>query len=163
MKKKVVLLLSMVVLFFSAKSQLVALSVGPDVAISAGKLKDGYSVGVGGTVKGEVGIPLIGRITAQSGYINFFGKNDVKDMGLVPLKFGLQYKLPVIPIYVEPQAGVDMWKPKGEDNSNSFAYAFNAGIRGASVDLSGRYEGSKISGQRVHFWGIRLAWRFGLL
>ncbi|MDE1192879.1 MAG: hypothetical protein PW786_12165 [Arachidicoccus sp.] len=148
-------------IFKSAKAQVITIGVGPDVAITSGKLKNLYSVGVGGTVKGEVKLAPV-SVTVQSGYLRFIGKDKRKDIGQVPIKFGLHYKFLSLPLYIEPQAGVDKWVSSG-NSSTPFAYAFNLGVKGGSVDLSARYEGTKIGGEQVHFWGIRLAWYFGLL
>ena len=154
------------------------LSVGPEVGIPVGSLSDGYNFNLGGSVQIDIPIAQHLYITANTGYNNFFVKDELKQAGghhlqLIPAKVGLKY-FPVGDVfYVQAEAGASFLVNKTDlqaDKSTAFVYAPQIG---ALVKLSPRnyldigfrwesmskfYDGGSYS----NFLGLRVAYAFGL-
>ena len=153
----------------------IRLSVGADAGIPLGSLKNNYEWNLGGSLQGD--FPILKDqlyATLNSGYNNFFNKNDspLSNLHLIPVKAGLKYFL-VRSVYIQGEAGAAFVTDKntlGTDKSAAFVYApqagvlFNLGGRNY-IDAGVRFEGtSKLytGGGANDFLGLRVAYEFGL-
>ena len=159
----------------------VILSVGVDAGIPTGNLNNSYNWNLGGSVQAD--IPVIQNklfVTANAGYNNIFGKNNIGGTGLdatniqlLPVKAGLKY-FPVSHFYIQGEAGAAFLLNKsdlGDNKSAAFVYAPQVGVQfplsGRSyLDAGVRYEStanfSSVNNDKVNFIGLRLAYAFDL-
>jgi len=151
-------------------------SIGVETGIPAGSLNYAYKWNLGGSIQAD--IPVIEQlyVTVNAGYNNIFVDKDVapasQDIHLIPAKAGLKYFiLPVV--YVQGEAGVAFLTNKSrldDSKSAAFVYAPQAGILfpvGDSqfIDAGLRFESnSKFTegGKKSNFFGLRLAYAFGI-
>ncbi|MDP9076649.1 MAG: outer membrane beta-barrel protein [Bacteroidota bacterium] len=159
----------------------VILSIGVDAGIPTGKLSDSYNWNIGGSVQADLPVAQNLFVTLNAGYNSIQGKNNIGGTGidapniqLLPVKAGLKYF--VIPnFYVQGEAGAAFLLNKSDlaDNkSAAFVYAPQIGYQfplgGKSfIDAGVRYEAStkfnsEVSDSKVNFFGLRVAYAFGL-
>ncbi|MDB4918679.1 outer membrane beta-barrel protein [Mucilaginibacter sp.] len=171
----------------STSSNGVILSVGVDAGIPTGKLSDSYNWNIGGSVQADIPVAQNLFVTVNAGYNSIQGKNnitvvnpggtatfDAANIQLLPVKAGLKYF--VVPnFYVQGEAGAAFALNKsdvGFDKSAAFVYAPQVGYQfplgGKSyLDAGVRYEAStkfnsNIDNSKVNFFGLRVAYAFGL-
>ena len=171
----------------STSSNGVILSVGVDAGIPTGKLSDSYNWNIGGSVQADIPVAQNLFVTVNAGYNSIQGKNninvitpagattvDATNIQLLPVKAGLKYF--VVPhFYVQGEAGAAFALNKsdvGFDKSAAFVYAPQLGyqfpLSGKSyLDAGVRYEAStkfnsNIDDSKVNFFGLRVAYAFGL-
>ncbi|MDB5089356.1 MAG: outer membrane protein beta-barrel protein [Mucilaginibacter sp.] len=171
----------------STSSNGVILSIGVDAGIPTGKLSDSYNFNIGGSVQADIPVAQNLFVTVNAGYNSIQGKNDLRfvtpggvitadatNIQLLPVKAGLKYF--VVPhFYVQGEAGAAFALNKsdvGFDKSAAFVYAPQVGyqfpIGGKNfIDAGVRYEAStkfnsNIDDSKVNFFGLRVAYAFGL-
>jgi hypothetical protein len=165
----------------STSSNGVILSIGVDAGIPTGKLSDSYNWNIGGSVQADLPVAQNLFVTVNAGYNSIQGKKNIAGSGLdatniqlLPVKAGLKYF--VVPhFYVQGEAGAAFALNKsdvGFDKSAAFVYAPQIGyqfpISGKSfIDAGVRYEAStkfnsNIEDSKVNFFGLRVAYAFGL-
>ena len=154
------------------------LSFGPEIGIPVGSLKDVYKFNLGGSVQADIPIAQHLYVTVNTGYNNFFIKDEFKQQGghhlqLVPAKAGLKF-FPIGDVfYVQAEAGATFLVNKSDvqaDKSTAFVYAPQIGalIKLAPknyLDIGFRWESmSKFydGGSYSNFLGLRVAYAFGL-
>jgi hypothetical protein len=153
----------------------IRLSIGADVGVPVGSLKDSYNWNFGGSVQAD--FPIINNqlyATINGGYNNFFAKNSSKldDLHLIPAKAGLKY-FPVPYLYVQGEAGATFLTNKQSVNAGKsavFVYAPQLGVlinTGGKnyIDAGLRFEGNskfRDDGKTNNFLGIRVAYAFTL-
>lgn len=106
---------SFIILFFitvSTLAQSKKLTYGPyvETLINQGKLPAASKVGVGGGVGAKVQLLTGWSFTASAGYVCFKGNATQKntsgaDYQVIPVRLGVEYKLPVPAVYVKVEAG----------------------------------------------------------
>ena len=165
----------------STSSNGVILSIGVDAGIPTGKLSDSYNWNIGGSVQADLPVAQNLFVTVNAGYNSIQGKKNIAGSGLdatniqlLPVKAGLKYF--VVPhFYVQGEAGAAFALNKsdvGFDKSAAFVYAPQIGyqfpIGGKNfIDAGVRYEAStkfnsNIDDSKVNFFGLRVAYAFGL-
>jgi hypothetical protein len=161
-----------------ATKQEFRLSVGPEVGLPIGSLKDGYNWNLGGSVQADIPIAQRLYVTVNAGYNNFFIKDEFKQQGgknmqLIPVRAGLKY-FPVGDIfYVQGDAGVSFLANKSDlqaDKSTAFVYAPQIGalLKLAPknyLDIGFRWQSTASfydGGSYANFLGLRVAYSFGL-
>lgn len=165
----------------STSSNGVILSVGVDAGIPTGKLSDAYNWNIGGSVQADIPVAQNLFVTVNAGYNSIQGKKNIGGSGLdatniqlLPVKAGLKYF--VVPhFYVQGEAGAAFALNKsdlGFDKSAAFVYAPQVGyqfpLSGKSyLDAGVRYEASTkfnsvVDNSKVNFFGLRVAYAFGL-
>ena len=153
-------------------------SVGAEGGLSLGNLKNSHKWSVGGSVQVDVPVASQFYFTANAGYDNYFGKNDVSgtatpDIHLIPVMAGLKYF--IIPfLYIQGDAGAAFMLNKNDLNYNktaAFLYVPQIGVqlpvsRRNYIDISARYEGSTKfqsdeQSSKLSSVGLRVAYAFG--
>lgn len=151
----------------------VLLSVGPEAGLPVGHLKDGYDWSLGGSVQGE--LPVVGKsvyVLLNAGYNNFFGKDNVNNLKLIPVKAGLKF-YPYKNLYVQGSAGASFLSNKDEAGANKsavFVYSPQVGYliplgKNNYLDAGVKFESmSKLSsgGSSSNFFGVRVAYGLGI-
>jgi hypothetical protein len=153
----------------------IRLSIGTDVGIPLGSLKNNYDWDLGGSIQAD--LPIVNNqlyLTINSGYNNFFAKNSFtqNDLNMIPVKGGLKY-FPVRWLYLQGEAGASFITNKnsiGIDKSAVFVYAPQAGVlvnAGGKnyLDVGFRFEGNAKfydSGKTNNFLALRIAYAFSL-
>ena len=162
----------------AAAKQEFRLSVGPEIGLPIGSLKDSYNWNLGGSVQADIPVVQNLYVTVNAGYNNFFIKDEFKQVGgknmqLIPVKAGLKY-FPVGNIfYVQGEAGVSFLANKSDlqaDKSTAFVYAPQIGalLKLAPknyLDIGFRWESTSTfydGGSYANFLGLRVAYSFGL-
>ena len=145
-----------------------SVSVGVEVGLPIGDLKQTSSIGIGGSVKAAIPVFDGGAFTLSAGYMTFSGKTvDILgqsfkfgSLGMIPIKAGLRFVISE-GFYGEPQLGYTLYS--GSGNSGAFTYAANLGFMvNNSVDISARYEAASKNSSTISFIGARIAYSFGM-
>lgn len=159
----------------------VILSVGVDAGIPTGKLSDSYNWNIGGSIQADFPVAPKLFVTVNAGYNSIQGKNNIDGSGLdatniqlLPVKAGLKYFL-VDKFYVQGEAGAAFLLNKSDfdgDKSAAFIYAPQVGYQFALggknyIDAGVRYEASTkfdsgVDNSKVNFFGLRVAYAFGV-
>jgi len=145
------------------------LSVGVEAGLPIGDFKDGYKLGIGGSLKAAFPIIEKGAITANAGYMTFSGKDlgggvKLSSYNAIPVKAGFRYTL-VEALNVEPQIGYTFGSVSGAKASDvsGFTWALNAGyVINKMIDVSARYESISTKGNSTGFIGLRVGYTFSL-
>lgn len=151
----------------------VKFSIGVDAGLPTGKISNYYNWNIGGSVQAD--IPVISKqlyVTVNAGYDNYFGKDNLTNIQLLPVKAGLKYFL-VDKFYIQGEAGAAFALNKsdvGFDKSAAFIWAPQIGYQfnlGGSnyLDAGVRYQSSSDyvsdnSNTKVSFVGLRVAYGF---
>jgi hypothetical protein len=147
-----------------------SISVGVDGALPLGDFKQGYKMGIGGTVKGAVPVAPGLDATLTAGYLSFAGKSESyfgevyknAALNLIPIKAGMRYTIAGGP-YFEPQLGYTILSSKDFKSTGAFTYAGNVGVMlSPEVDLGVRFEAMSKNSSTTSFLGARLAYNFSL-
>ena len=159
----------------------VILSIGADGGFSAGSFKNANKWNVGGSVQADIPVAQSFYFTANAGYLDFIGRNDVDgsgfnapDIHLLPVKAGLKY-FPLSYLYVQADAGAAFALNKstvGYDKTTAFIYSPQVGVLlplgGKNyIDAAALYEAStkydtNVNSSKVNFFGVRIAYAFSL-
>lgn len=151
----------------------IRLSVGPEAGLPIGSFRDRYNWSIGGSVQAD--FPIFKNqlyVTANAGYVNYFGKNDNSDLQLIPVKAGLKY-FPVAGLYLQGEAGASFLTNKsdvGAGKSAAFVYAPQIGYQFKLsnrnyLDAGIRFESNTKftdNGKNNNLLGLRIAYAFGL-
>lgn len=154
----------------------VLLSVGPEVGLPVGNLKDGFDWSLGGSVQAEM--PVVNRslyVLVNAGYNNFFAKDELvnqQDLQLIPVKAGLKF-YPYKNLYVQGTAGASFVankKDAGVDKSAAFVYSPQIGYliplgKNNYLDAGVKFESTaKLTdgGSTGNFFGVRVAYGLNL-
>lgn len=153
-----------VALFFSTAVQAqssprfgVGLNVG---APTAGKT---YSMALAADLRYQFDIDKQLSVPLTTGYTQYFGKNNISDMGYVPLKAGLKYFFSETGsgAYGLAEAGAAFGTSSGAKTtlvySPAIGYAWSNGL-----DLGAKLEGISRSNFNTGYIGLRLAYGFKL-
>ena len=156
-------------------------SIGADGGITTGSFRDSHKSMVGGFIEADFPVAYQFYFTANTGYNQFFGVDNVFDTGIkapdiniIPVKLGLKY-FPVNLFYLQLEAGAAFVTNKstlGFERTGTFIYAPQAGaqlpLSGKSfLDAGVRWEGctnftENDGSSRGHFFALRVAYAFSL-
>jgi hypothetical protein len=144
-----------------------SLSIGIDGALPVGDFKEGWKLGVGGSLKAAFPVATDFDLTLTAGYISYSGKTlgvlgKVPTLNTIPIKAGARYRF-ASGLYAEPQLGYTILSSKGEDSEGAFTYAANIGYMfSPQLDLGIRYEAFSKESVTFPIIGARLAYSFSL-
>ena len=166
--KKIILVFACIVALSTVKAQKGNNQIGiaAEVGLPMGDFGDSFKTGIGGSVKGLLGVGQAGQITFTTGYTKFKGKdNGLFDYSssIIPLLVGYRHNLSGF--YVEPQIGYGIYGAKVEDESNSdgaFTYALGIGFAASGFDAGVRYQGASKDGSTTSLVGIHVGYNFTL-
>jgi hypothetical protein len=156
-------------------------SIGADGGITTGSFRDSHKSIVGGSIEADFPVADHFYFTANTGYNQFFGVDNVFDTGIkapdiniVPVKLGLKY-FPISLLYLQLEAGAAFVTNKstlGFERTSTFIYAPQAGTQiplgGKNyLDAGVRWEGctnftENDGSSRGHFFALRAAYAFSL-
>lgn len=164
--------------FSNVKAQNFTLGVGPEFSFPSGNSTNVSSIGVGGTLKAEIGLSDQFAITAQGSILSFFGKRffgtTMPTNHYVPIKGGFKYYLSE-GFYAEGQLGTAL--PLNELNNTSLVWSPGIGTHintrnsNNKLDVGFRYEGwssvrtttsSTVRNTTFSFIALRVGYSFGL-
>ncbi|HEY4195047.1 MAG TPA: hypothetical protein VGM63_05905 [Mucilaginibacter sp.] len=165
----------------STSSPGVIFSVGADVGYSTGNFRNSYRWNAGGSVQADIPVASNFFFTANLGYLNSFGRNDVNgtglqapDIHLLPVKAGIRY-FPIPMLYLQADAGAAFALNKsdvGLDKTAAFIYSPQVGVQlpigGKSyIDAGILYQSStkyisSVDDSKINFLGLRVAYAFGI-
>ncbi|RYZ94337.1 MAG: hypothetical protein EOP47_28030 [Sphingobacteriaceae bacterium] len=135
------------------------LGFGLEGGIPTGDIEDGSSFQLGGTARLQYGVSDNLALTLTSGYYNFFGKNNVEDLSLVPVKLGLKTFF-TDNLYFGAEAGAGF---ETRDNGNTkLLLAPALGWADQHWDFGVKYENFSGSDSNYGVVGLRVAYGFGL-
>src|ERR1700754_4514888 len=111
-------------------------SIGADGGITTGSFRDSHKSMVGGSIEADFPVADQFYFTANTGYNQFFGVNNVfgsgvkaPDINIIPVKLGLKY-FPVSLFYLQLEAGAAFVTNKsvlGFERTGTFIYAPQVG------------------------------------
>jgi hypothetical protein len=138
--------------------------IGLEVGAPTGNASTGSSFVLGVTPRLQYGLTNDLALTLTSGYYNFFGKNNVADGGVVPLKAGIKAFF-AESLYFGAEVGAGFETNSG--GSTKFIASPGLGWANKSWDISARYENFSGNnafgiGNNYGLVGLRLAYGFGL-
>jgi hypothetical protein len=159
----------------------VILSIGADGGITTGQLRDSHKSMVGGSIEADIPVASQLYFTANTGYNQFFGVDNVfgtgvkaPDVNIIPVKLGIKY-FPVGPLYLQAEAGVAFCTNRstlGFERTATFIWAPQVGTQiplGGKkfLDAGVRFEGctnftKNDDSSRGQFFALRVAYAFGL-
>ncbi|WP_426667418.1 hypothetical protein ACPPVU_15445 [Mucilaginibacter sp. McL0603] len=154
-------------------------SVGADGGLATGSFKDSHKSMVGGSIEADFPVADQFYFTANTGYNQFFGVNNVfgtgikaPDINIIPVKLGLKY-FPISALYLQLEAGAAFVTNKstlGFERTGTFIYAPQVGTQiplgGKNfLDAGVRWEGctnftQNNGSSRGHFFALRVAYAF---
>ncbi|PST81738.1 hypothetical protein C7T94_17860 [Pedobacter yulinensis] len=130
-----------------AQDRLSGVSFAAELGLPSGNFSNASNFGAGGSVKADLGISEKIALTANAGYMVFFGRSafrvKVPDFSYVPLKAGLKYFF-TKDAFAEAQGGVAL--PATGQNKMVYAWSpgfgtrFNVSSR-SKMEVGIRYEG----------------------
>src|SRR5882757_9258621 len=107
-------------------------SIGADGGVTTGSFRDSHKSMVGGSIEADFPVANQFYITANTGYNQFFGVNNVfgtgikaPDINIIPVKAGLKY-FPISLLYLQLEAGAAFVTNKstlGFERTATFIYA----------------------------------------
>lgn len=181
--KKIVTVLSALVLGTTAMAQGNQISLGLDAALPMGDYADGYSLGIGPAAGFELPVGDNLGITAQLSYQILMVNSDLKDFiasaSTIPIQAGLKYYFQEQQegVYGHAQIGVHMGTVKTEDidlgpfgtiegeseSSTNMSWAIGAGYQMEKLDIGLRYNSispdSDIEGAKAATYiGLRIGY-----
>jgi len=159
----------------------VILSVGADGGITTGELRDSHKSMVGGSLEADIPVASQFYFTANTGYNQFFGVDNVfgtgvkaPDINIIPVKLGIKY-FPVSALYLQAEAGAAFLTNRstlGFERTATFIWAPQVGTQiplgGKNyLDAGVRFEGCTNftrddDSSRGQFFALRVAYAFGL-
>ena len=151
------------------------IGIGADVGIPTSDFGDGFGVGIGGYLKGLLGVGSAGQLTFTTGYSTFGMKDDIEDAlgvekassSIIPLLFGYRHNFSGF--YAEPQVGYGIYGAKikigGASESNSegaLTWAVGFGFAKNGFDAGVRYQSGHKDGESTAIVGIHIGYNFSL-
>src|ERR1700744_4277010 len=111
-------------------------SIGADGGVTTGSFRDSHKSMVGGSIEADIPVADKFYFTANTGYNQFFGVDNVfgtgikaPDINIIPVKAGLKY-FPITLLYLQLEAGAAFVTNKstlGFERTGVFIYAPQAG------------------------------------
>ena len=151
------------------------IGVGVNVGIPTGDFGDAFGVGIGGYVKGLLGVGSAGQVTLTTGYTSFGMKDEFEQaLGVekasatvIPILLGYRHNFSGF--YAEPQIGYNILGARakaagvtGTDSEGQFAWAIGFGYVVSNFDIGARYESMHKDGSSTAFVGFRVGYNFSL-
>ena len=146
---------------------------GLDLSLPTGDFGTYFKTGIGGYVKGMLGVGKSGAVTFTTGYTSFKEAGDWEDFtatqGVAPLLFGYRHNFNGF--FVEPQIGYGIYNYKETSAENGFytesggAFTWAAGVGyvfNNKVEVSARYQTGGSEGSSVSMFGLRAGYNFSL-
>ena len=164
----------MSVVAFSQKGEN-QIGIGADVGIPTGDFGDGFGVGIGGYLKGLLGVGSAGQMTFTTGYMTFGMKDEFEDAlgadkvssSIIPLLLGYRHNFSGF--YAEPQIGygiygakVEIQGSKASDSEGAFTWAVGFGFAKNGFDAGVRYQSGSKDGSSTSLVGIHVGYNFSL-
>lgn len=122
----------------------IILSVGADGGITTGELRDSHKSMVGGSLEADIPVASQFYFTANTGYNQFFGVDNVfgtgvkaPDINIIPVKLGIKY-FPLSALYLQAEAGAAFLTNRstlGFERTGTFIWAPQVGTR---ITLGGK-------------------------
>ena len=159
-------------------------SIGADIGLPTSGIKDSHSFMLGVSAQGAISLAKPLQLTANIGFLNFFGKTvnynlqdapsyaTSADLQVLPIKAGLRYFLEPN-FYIQGDAGVAIILNRADLNythSSAFTYSPQMGVllaAGANnfIDLGLRYQATgkydtADPASKYSFLGLRVAYGF---
>lgn len=158
--KKLILSLAIVMITVAASAQdLEGFKVQAGINLAIPVLNLGFSsIGAGVDLSGIYGITEKVALTGDVGYTSLFGKNNIGNLGLVPVRVGVRY-FTSENFYIAGKGGL-IFTTNGGGYS---AAAYSAGVGymlSPSLDLGASYDGYSKNGS-AGYANIRLGYTFG--
>lgn len=120
-------------------------SVGATLAVPSSNLPL-WSVGAGVDLLMQYGITHDLALTGDVGFTDLFGRLDIKDYTIVPIRVGARF-FPTSKFYLAAKTGVGFLKVKGIEGATALAYAVGGGYMvGKQLDLGLSYDGYSKNG-----------------
>jgi len=120
-------------------------SVGATLAVPSSNLPL-WSVGPGVDLLMQYGITHDLALTGDVGFTDLFGRLDIKDYTIVPVRVGARF-FPTSKFYLAAKTGVGFLKVKGIEGATALAYAVGGGYMvGKQLDLGLSYDGYSKNG-----------------
>lgn len=120
-------------------------SVGATLAVPSSNLPL-WSVGAGVDLLMQYGITHNLALTGDVGFTDLFGRLDIKDYSIVPIRVGARF-FPTSKFYLAAKTGVGFLKVKGIKGATALAYAVGGGYMvGKQLDLGLSYDGYSKNG-----------------
>ena len=145
--KKVILLGMTVVTLSTVQAQQGKNQIGiaAEAGLPIGEFADGFKTGIGGALKGLIGVGQSGQVTFTTGYMSFKHKDDDNIKAtIIPLLAGYRHNF-AGGIYVEPQLGYGIYGSKVEilgddvtDSEGALTYAVGIGFAASGFDAGVR-------------------------
>ena len=150
------------------------IGIGVDLGLPMGDFGDAYKLGIGGQVKGLLGVGTAGQVTLTSGYMSFKAKDlpsgvDIK-ASIIPILVGYRHNFSGF--YVEPQVGYGIYGSKvdglgspydGSNSDGAFTWAAGVGYAMAQgLDLGVRYQSASKDGESTSLIGFAVKYNFTL-
>jgi hypothetical protein len=118
-----------------------------------------WSVGAGIDLLMQYGITHDLALTGDVGFTDLFGRLDIKDYTIVPIRVGVRF-FPTSKFYLAAKTGVGFLKVKGIEGVTALAYAVGGGyMLGKQLDLGVSYDGYSKNGT-IGVVAVRLGYFF---
>lgn len=168
--KSLKLLSFLLLTFLSVNAQRSNISIGPEINLPSGNSTNKSAIGLGGYLKGEVGLSQKFSITGSGGFASFLGKRFLGQraatLSYLPVKAGLKFYTESN-FYFEGQLGAVL--PINGNEKTAFAWSPGAGTflrsrNNNQLDIGFRYEGwSRMnSNTAFSFFSLRAGYAFNL-
>jgi hypothetical protein len=100
-----------------------------------------WPAGIGADLLAQYGVTPHLAVTGDAGLTSLFGRKDIKNYTIVPVRLGLRY-FATQNFYLAAKTGVGFLKVKGIDGATALAYSVGGGIvLKKKTDLSVMYDG----------------------
>lgn len=141
----------------SGDSQLWRLGVGFSIGLPT---EDVYKIVLGGDLKLQKDFSSNISGTLSAGYTNFSLKNDLGDVGFIPVKAGVKI-FPTERFYFSGELGAGFGTDDGQGTAFVYAPGIGLGLNNG-IDLGLRYEGYSMDGGSIGQVALRIAYGFKL-
>lgn len=133
-------------------------SAGAEVHLPVGDWSDFYSVGYGASLQGDYSLDEQLALTLNAGYLNFSGKNNVDNWGVIPVMGGIKYTFQGN-VFASAQLGASFGTESG--SGTAFTYAPGIGYKfSPNFDALIKYTGWSKNSNTNGSVGLRLAYTF---
>jgi hypothetical protein len=145
------------------------IGIAAEVGVPFGVFEQYNKLGVGGSVKGMLGIAKKGHITLTTGYTSFKVKGSTPETNaetnIIPILAG--YRHNVHHFFIEPQLGFGLYESKtksfngtNSDIESQITWALGAGYLWHKLELGIRYQEGYKEGENTGLIGIHLGYNF---
>lgn len=105
-----------------------------------------WSVGAGADLLMQYGITHDFALTGDAGFTNLFGRRDIKNYTIVPIRVGARF-FATQKFYLAAKTGVGFLKVKGIEGATALAYAVGGGyVAAEKLDIGLSYDGYSKNG-----------------